>query len=110
MSGDESVILVPDVEPEALDENIRRFRDAVERTARLMGYFGLSTSIGAVAFVPTESDLGAGTVLAEADRRMYANKRRRRAPGFDAPEITMKLPIGPAELFAGEGVAALSIN
>lgn len=70
MGGDEFVVLAPD---------IQRFRDAVEQTGARLGYSGLSSSFGAVIFVPAEGDGDADTLLAEADRRMYANKRRNKA-------------------------------
>jgi GGDEF domain-containing protein len=111
MGGDEFVVLAPDVEPEALEENCQRFRAAVERTGILLGYSGLSSSIGAVAFGPTEGDVDADTILAAADRRMYANKTRRRAQGFNSPENTMvRLPVRRLEVFADKSDAAISVN
>jgi GGDEF domain-containing protein len=79
MGGDEFVVLAPDIQRSALEENVQRFRDAVERTGVRLGYSGLSSSIGAVVFVPGEGDVDADTLLAEADRKMYANKRRAKA-------------------------------
>jgi diguanylate cyclase (GGDEF)-like protein/putative nucleotidyltransferase with HDIG domain len=79
MGGDEFVVLAPDVERSALEENVQRFREAVELTGLRLGYKDLSSSIGAVVFVPSEGDVDADALLAEADRRMYANKRRRAA-------------------------------
>jgi diguanylate cyclase (GGDEF)-like protein/putative nucleotidyltransferase with HDIG domain len=79
MGGDEFVVLAPDIQQEALNEHIQRLRIAVEHTGVRLGYSGLSSSIGAVMFVPTEGDVDADAILAEADRRMYANKRRNKA-------------------------------
>ncbi len=79
MGGDEFVVLAPDIKRGALEENIQRFREAVELTGIRLGYVGLSSSIGAVVFVPGEGYVDADAILAEADRRMYANKRRQQA-------------------------------
>jgi GGDEF domain-containing protein len=89
MGGDEFVVLAPDIDQEALNEHIQRLQDAVEQTGARLGYPGLSSSIGAVVFVPTEGDIDADAILADADRRMYANKRRNKAlaalPFVDKP-------------------------
>ena len=79
MGGDEFVVLAPDIDQAALNEHIQRLQDAVEQTGARLGYSGLSSSIGAVIFVPTEGDVDADALLAAADRRMYANKRRNKA-------------------------------
>jgi GGDEF domain-containing protein len=50
------------------------------------GFTGLSLSIGAVVFSESTGDADADAILAEADRRMYASKRRRKAAG-SPPEI-----------------------
>jgi diguanylate cyclase (GGDEF)-like protein/putative nucleotidyltransferase with HDIG domain len=94
MGGDEFVVLAPDIERASLDEHIQRFRDAVELVGLRLGYAGLSTSIGAVIFEPSEGDVDADAILAEADRRMYANKRRSKAlaaePYMRGPEKSVQ--------------------
>ena len=76
MGGDEFVVLSPDMEPAHLDEHVRRLSEAVEKTGARLGFAGLSTSVGSVVLLSSDGDVGADTLLAEADRRMYANKRR----------------------------------
>jgi diguanylate cyclase (GGDEF)-like protein len=78
--GDEFVILAPDIDRAALEEKTRRFRDAIDLTALRLGFEGLSSSIGAAVFMPSEeSHIDGNALLAEADRKMYANKRRNKA-------------------------------
>jgi diguanylate cyclase (GGDEF)-like protein len=79
MGGDEFVLVLPDVEESGVDENAARFRQAVEIAGIQHGFAGLSLSIGAVVFSDADGDTDADAILAEADRRMYANKRRRKA-------------------------------
>jgi diguanylate cyclase (GGDEF)-like protein/putative nucleotidyltransferase with HDIG domain len=78
MGGDEFVILLPGVDETEREENALRFRLAVEQSADELGFTGLSLSIGAVA-VSGDDLADADSILAEADKRMYANKRRRKA-------------------------------
>ncbi len=92
MGGDEFVVLAPDVRRADLEENLQRFRDAVELTGIRLGYAGLSTSIGAVVFEPSEGDVDADAVLAEADRKMYANKRRSKML-TSIPQEPVALPV-----------------
>lgn len=89
MGGDEFVVLSPDMEPGALDEYVRRLSDAVEKTGTGLGFTGLSTSVGSVILRPSEIDVSADTVLAEADRRMYANKRRKKDLSSRADLLSM---------------------
>jgi len=88
MGGDEFVMLAPDTERSALDEKIERFRSAVELTGISLGHPGLSLSVGAASFVPFEGDVDADAILAQADKKMYANKRRRKGPAPPATEAT----------------------
>jgi diguanylate cyclase (GGDEF)-like protein/putative nucleotidyltransferase with HDIG domain len=76
MGGDEFVVLAPDIERAALEENIQRLRGAVELIGIELGYAGLSLSVGVAVFEPLEGDVDADAILAEADRKMYTNKRR----------------------------------
>jgi diguanylate cyclase (GGDEF)-like protein/putative nucleotidyltransferase with HDIG domain len=81
MGGDEFVVLAPDMEEASLDENVQRFRETVKGTGARVGHPGLSCSIGAVIFNDNRGDGGPATadaILAEADRRMYADKKRNR--------------------------------
>ena len=80
MGGDEFVMVLPEICETDLEEYVARFRAAVEMTGRHLGFAGLSSSIGAVIFSASSGDTSADAILAEADRRMYANKRRRKGP------------------------------
>ncbi len=101
MGGDEFVVLAPDIEKAALEENAQRFRDAVELTGIRLGYAGLSSSIGAVVFVPSEGDVDADAILAEADKRMYANKRRSKAITANVAESVKPHQRGPEKAAQG---------
>ena len=79
LGGDEFVIVLPGMEEADLEENIWRFRTAVEMAGLELAFDGLSLSVGSVILPPDAVGTDADTVLAEADRRMYANKRRRKA-------------------------------
>jgi diguanylate cyclase (GGDEF)-like protein/putative nucleotidyltransferase with HDIG domain len=96
MGGDEFVVLAPDMQEVSLEENVQRFRDTVKGTGARLGYPGLSCSIGAVIFNDNPGDgdpATADAILAEADRRMYADKKRNRTlrPGDEnsAEEILL---------------------
>jgi diguanylate cyclase (GGDEF)-like protein/putative nucleotidyltransferase with HDIG domain len=86
MGGDEFVVLVPEAENNVLDESLERFRAAVEMAGMNLGFAGLSLSIGAVTFWPSTDDVDADTLLAEADRRMYSNKRRNKSLTAEPPK------------------------
>ena len=77
IGGDEFVIVLGDPEPATLPERAARFRMAVENAGVEMGFPGLSLSIGMM--MPDLSVSNADALLAEADRRMYTDKRRRKA-------------------------------
>jgi hypothetical protein len=62
-------------------------RGAVELTGIGLGHPGLSLSVGAAAFVPFEGDVDADSILAQVDKRMYANKRRRKGLAPSCPEV-----------------------
>jgi diguanylate cyclase (GGDEF)-like protein/putative nucleotidyltransferase with HDIG domain len=79
MGGDEFVLVLPGLDEAKLEENVARFRTAVEMAGIELGFAGLSLSIGAVFLSDSNGDADADAILAEADRRMYANKRRRKA-------------------------------
>ena len=112
MGGDEFVVLAPDIAQAALDENVQRFRDAVELTGIRLGYAGLSSSIGAVVFVPSEGDVDADALLAEADRRMYAHKRRSKALAASSPAARgpEKAVHGSLDLHAIDSSVTFAVN
>ncbi len=58
-----------------------------------LGYPGLSCSIGAVVFEENGDAETADAILAEADQRMYADKKRNKAPrsGDEDPAEEMLL-------------------
>lgn len=112
MGGDEFVVLAPDIEENAVDEHVRRFQFAVELTGKRLGHAGLSASFGAVVF-PADGDLDGDALLAEADRRMYANKRRTKAiaaalmdPAAAAKRKSEKAVQGHLDLIALNGPEA----
>jgi diguanylate cyclase (GGDEF)-like protein/putative nucleotidyltransferase with HDIG domain len=74
MGGDEFVLLMPEIEPEALEERIRQLNDLVMGIGRrVCGTEFLSLSAGA-AFYP-EDGADAEQLLSIADARMYETKR-----------------------------------
>lgn len=87
MGGDEFVMVLPDAGEAELEVNLPRFRAAVEMAGMRLGFAGLSLSMGAVAFSDAAGDVDADAILAEADRRMYANKRRRKLLSGSAPQL-----------------------
>jgi len=70
----------------------------VETTGARLGYSDLSLSVGAVAFVPGDGDVDADAILTEADRNMYADKRRAKAVALRLCSHT------------GEPAVAMSVN
>jgi diguanylate cyclase (GGDEF)-like protein/putative nucleotidyltransferase with HDIG domain len=79
MGGDEFVIVLPGIEEVEMEQSIWRFRTAVELAGLEAAFSGLSLSVGSVILQADALADDADTVLAEADRRMYANKWRRKA-------------------------------
>jgi diguanylate cyclase (GGDEF)-like protein/putative nucleotidyltransferase with HDIG domain len=106
MGGDEFVVVLPDTEAAEVEESVIRFRTAVEAAGVQLGFPGLSLSIGANALSATSDEAGAASgadaILAEADKRMYANKRRRKAAEVvEMPRLTRvsanrQTPVNPA--------------
>jgi GGDEF domain-containing protein len=104
MGGDEFVLVLPGIEEGKAEENAGRFRMAVEMAGTQHGFAGLSLSIGAVVFSESNSDADADAILAEADRRMYANKRRRKAMGnVPGSADVRRYSSVPAKLVQGGG-------
>lgn len=79
MGGDEFVMVLPGIEEAEMEQSIWRFRTAVEMAGLEAAFNGLSLSVGSVILQADAMADDADTVLAEADRRMYANKWRRKA-------------------------------
>ncbi len=75
MGGDEFVIVLPGITPEALDTKIQQIVRMVERVGRSVGCDdgGFSCSVGTSLF-PADG-IDAEELLAEADKRMYAMKQ-----------------------------------
>ncbi|MGQ9916807.1 MAG: diguanylate cyclase domain-containing protein [Bryobacteraceae bacterium] len=84
MGGDEFVMVLPGVTPEAVDHRLRRLRNYVERCGmELCGNCALSLSGGAAYF--PEDGRTAEELLARADKRMYGEKKDRKQAGKDVP-------------------------
>ncbi len=74
MGGDEFVVLLPGVRPADADQKTAQFREIVAEVCRdLFDEKVLSISIGVAHFMVDGND--AEQLLAEADRRMYKEKR-----------------------------------
>jgi diguanylate cyclase (GGDEF)-like protein len=77
MGGDEFVVLLPGVGPVDVHRRTAQLRDVVLHLAQeYMGAHQLTVSIGIATFPHDGHD--AEELLAEADRRMYADKRERK--------------------------------
>jgi diguanylate cyclase (GGDEF)-like protein/putative nucleotidyltransferase with HDIG domain len=79
MGGDEFVIVLPGAGDDEVEESILRFREAVETAGAQLGFRDLSLSVGAANLSIVSADVDAESILAQADRSMYANKRQRKA-------------------------------
>jgi diguanylate cyclase (GGDEF)-like protein len=76
MGGDEFVVIAPGLTTEAAASKAESLRQLVQRAGReVCGENSLSLSIGQAVY--PETGLDAEDLLAEADRRMYMEKRRR---------------------------------
>jgi diguanylate cyclase (GGDEF)-like protein/putative nucleotidyltransferase with HDIG domain len=79
MGGDEFVVLLAGAGPADTESKLAQFRDVVHHVCRQMfGDDSLTASIGVAHFPADGND--AEQLLAEADRRMYKEKRSRREP------------------------------
>jgi diguanylate cyclase (GGDEF)-like protein/putative nucleotidyltransferase with HDIG domain len=84
MGGDEFVVLLPGVEPEDASVKMSEFREAVREIGREMFHGSILTaSVGVANFPADGSD--AEELLAEADRRMYKQKRNQKRQTPDVP-------------------------
>ncbi len=76
MGGDEFVVIVPDLSPEAANSKAAQLRElAREAGHEVCGEDLLSLSVGKTVYPHDADDMD--TLLAEADRRMYAEKQLR---------------------------------
>jgi diguanylate cyclase (GGDEF)-like protein/putative nucleotidyltransferase with HDIG domain len=112
IGGDEFVIVLGDPDESSLAEHLTRFRTAVEDSGAKMGFPGLSLSVGAM--IPDIAAADADAILTEADRRMYSDKRRRKAVKPSSADDVMRLArslesIGAYPL-AGEGAGAANLQ
>jgi diguanylate cyclase (GGDEF)-like protein/putative nucleotidyltransferase with HDIG domain len=73
MGGDEFVVLLPGVDPTDLEGKVQQFRMVVQDVGRALFSTPLTVSVGAANFPADGAD--AEQLLAEADRRMYKEKR-----------------------------------
>ena len=89
IGGDEFVIVLGDLDESMLSERLTLFRTAVEVSASAMGFPGLSLSVGAM--IPDMAGADADAILTEADRRMYRDKRRRKAAKAGNTEDMVRL-------------------
>jgi len=77
MGGDEFVVLLPGLEPADVHMKVAQFREALDQASRdLFSENLLTVSIGVASFPSDGTD--AEQLLAEADRRMYKEKRARK--------------------------------
>ncbi len=111
MGGDEFVIVLGEFDEASLPEHLSRFRTAVEATGREMGFPGLSLSIGAIVADSGATD--AAALLADADQKMYSDKRRRRGArsggGGDVLKLAQAVSEGGVRGAADE-IAALVVQ
>jgi len=76
MGGDEFVVIVPDLSPEAANSKAAQLRQIAREAGQVVcGEDLLSLSVGKTVFPHDAEDMD--TLLAEADRRMYAEKQLR---------------------------------
>ena len=77
MGGDEFVVLLPGMEPADVHMKLAQIREALDQASRdLFSENLLTVSIGVASFPSDGTD--AEQLLAEADRRMYKEKRARK--------------------------------
>jgi diguanylate cyclase (GGDEF)-like protein len=89
MGGDEFVVLLPGVSPMDLEGKISHFRNVVRDVGRQLFSGGsLTASVGAAHFPGDGAD--AEQLLAEADRRMYKEKRAHKSSPVPAEPAAWK--------------------
>jgi diguanylate cyclase (GGDEF)-like protein/putative nucleotidyltransferase with HDIG domain len=95
MGGDEFVVLLAGASPADTEAKLSQFRDIVRDVCqRLFGDDSLTASIG-VAHFPADGD-DAEQLLAEADRRMYKEKRARKLRQTSPETLLLEEPLMPA--------------
>ena len=87
MGGDEFVVLISAPDPAVLETHVQRLRTAVENAAARLGFTGLSLSVGLAVCQPSDREVDADTLLAEADKKMYGSKRRNKALRANAAKV-----------------------
>jgi diguanylate cyclase (GGDEF)-like protein len=114
IGGDEFVIVLGNLDEFTLSEHVARFRTAVEDAGAEMGFPGLSLSVGTMIADLSASDADADAILAEADRRMYTDKRRRKAArtgsAEDIAHLARSFGANGRQPVAGETVVAPSVR
>ncbi len=95
MGGDEFVLILSGLKPEALQDKIRHLRRlAAEAGHEISGTDMLSVSVGH-AYYPEEG-IDAEQLLSEADRRMYAQKRQHHNQLYTSPAVAVEVSPIPA--------------
>jgi len=95
MGGDEFVLILSGLKPEALQDKIRHLRRlAAEAGRETSGTDMLSVSVGH-AYYPEEG-MDAEQLLSEADRRMYAQKRQHHNQLYTSPAVAVEVSPIPA--------------
>jgi diguanylate cyclase (GGDEF)-like protein len=83
MGGDEFVVLLPGLRPGDTDSKVHVLQEMVAQTChQIFGEKLLTASVGVANYPGDGSD--AEQLLAEADRRMYKQKRDRKQGGPEA--------------------------
>jgi len=94
MGGDEFVVLLAGASPADTEAKLSQFRDIVRNVCQqLFGDDSLTASIG-VAHFPADGD-DAEQLLAEADRRMYKEKRSRKLRQTAPETLLLEEPLIP---------------
>jgi diguanylate cyclase (GGDEF)-like protein len=90
MGGDEFVVLLPGVKPIDVDGKLIQFRDMVKEVGHdMFAASWLTASIG-VAHYPKDG-IDAEQLLAEADRRMYKEKRAQKHADVREPAWNVEI-------------------
>ena len=115
MGGDEFVVIVPNLSPEAERAKVAQLRDLAKMAGReICGEDLLSLSVGKAVYPSDAEDMD--KLLAEADRRMYAEKEyrsgkknRRSYPRLGCCVVVELQPVGSQTPVLGK-VANISVR
>jgi diguanylate cyclase (GGDEF)-like protein/putative nucleotidyltransferase with HDIG domain len=115
MGGDEFVVIVPNLSPEAESAKVSQLRDLARAAGReVCGEDLLSLSVGKAVYPDDAEDMD--KLLAEADRRMYAEKEyrsgkknRRSYPRLGCCVVVELQPVGSQTPVLGK-VANISVR